>query len=172
MQKRLFSTCCMVLTTCYPYRAHCALQTRRRAHGFITASSGQKERTNKTKGEEDSEHEVVYSDSDSDSASVSEEENEEERSSKTKEKNKKKQTDNKKKKKTKQQTTIAIWSADKVKSGTQKQRKIMFSDRWRKLVRPYPQTEEVRWAVCLDRVYDQIRAVLSTPCPRFKVEMQ
>ena len=87
MQKRLFSTCCMVLTTCYPYRAHCALLARRRAHGFITASSGQKERTNKTKGEEDSEHAVVYSDSDS--ASVSEEENEEERTSKTKEKNKK-----------------------------------------------------------------------------------
>ena len=73
----------MVLTTCYPYRAHCALLARRRAHGFITASSGQKERTNKTKGEEDSEHAVVYSDSDS--ASVSEEENEEERTSKTKE---------------------------------------------------------------------------------------
>ena len=173
MQKRLFSTCCMVLTTCYPYRAHCALLARRRAHGFITASSGQKERTNKTKGEEDSEHEVVYSDSDSDSASVSEEETEEEeRTSKTKEKNKKKQKDNKKKKNTKQQTTIAIWNADKVKSGTQKQREIMFSDRWRKLVRPYPQTEEVRWAVCLDRVYDQIRGVLSTPRPRFKVEMQ
>jgi len=99
----------MVLTTCYPYRAHCALQARRRAHGFITASNGQKERTNKTKGEENSEHEVVYSDSDSDSdsASVSEEENEEERTSKTKEKNKKKQKKNKKKK-TEQQTKIAI----------------------------------------------------------------
>ena len=92
----------MVLTTCYPYRAHCALQARRRAHGFITASSGQKERTNKTKGEENLEHEVVYSDSDSDldsdSASMSEEENEEERTSKTKEKNKKKQKENKNKK--------------------------------------------------------------------------
>ena len=98
----------MVLTTCYPYRAHCALQARRRAHGFITASSGQKERTNKTKGEEYSEHEVVYSDSDSDSASVSEEENEEERTSNTKETNKKKQKEHENKKKTKQQTTIAI----------------------------------------------------------------
>ena len=48
-----------------------------------------KRRTNNTKGEENSEHKVVYSDSDSDSASVSEEENEEERTSKTKEKNKK-----------------------------------------------------------------------------------
>ena len=99
MQKRLFSTCCMVLTTCYPYRAHCALQARRRAHGFITASSGQKERTNKTKGEEDSEHEVVYSDSDSDSASVSEEENEEERTSKTKDKIKRNRRKTKRKRK-------------------------------------------------------------------------
>ena len=95
----------MVLTTCYPYRAHCALQARRRAHGFITASSGQKERTNKTKGEEYSEHEVVYSDSDSDSdsASVSEEENEEERKRKRKEKNKKKQKQKENKKKKKRQ---------------------------------------------------------------------
>ena len=87
---------------------------------------------------------------------------------KQKNKNKKTQKEKKKKKETKQQTTITIWNADKVKSGTQKQRKIMFSDRWRKLVRPYPQTEEVRWVVCLDWVYDQIRAVLSTPLSPFQ----